>query len=407
MSSPLPKLFFYSQPSWSLGALRHSLGLADSLGQAFRVTLVLGSPIPDGVVAPANVLVRELPPTTLTDDGSIETVDRRRALDQTLELRREKLLELFASTSPEVLLIDRFPLELITLASELVPLIHSAMASSTVPVMACSVRNPDDVGEAAFADQDTLELLDSCFDMLLVHTDPGHVRIQDRSPEVVKLPIQILHTGFVDLSELGSDSTAAPPNPIPELLVSGGSGHDSAKLLKLAALEHGRLWREEGLETRIVAGPSISNEDWKELRRLTRSNRHVRLQRSVENIVPLLTQAEVVVGEGGFNASLDVLQNSTPAVIIPRRQPGGSQARQARRLEQGGQAVVVEPWQLNGESLLKAVQEARYSKPPAPGYNMEGGSTTTRILSEYLAHREPLDEGARSAGLTGTGTSGR
>ncbi len=407
MSSPLPKLFFYSQPSRSLGALRHSLGLADSLSQSFRVTLVLGSPIPDGVVTPANVLVRELPPTTLTDDGSIETLDRRRDLDQTLELRRDKLLDLFISTSPEVLLIDRFPLELITLASELVPLIETALARDTVPVMACSVRNPDDVGEAAFANQDTLELLDSCFDMLLVHTDPSHVNIQDRSPEAVKLPIQILHTGFVDLSELGSDSTATPPNPTPEVLVSGGSGHDSATLLKLAALEHSRLWGEEGLETRIVTGPSISEETWKELRRLTRSSRHVRLQRSVENLVPLLTQAEVVVGEGGFNASLDVLQNSTPAVIVPRRQPGGSRARQARRLEREGQAVVVEPWQLDGKSLLKAVQKARYSNPPEPGYDMEGGITTTRILSEYLGQRLPLDEEARSSSRTGTGTSGR
>jgi predicted glycosyltransferase len=348
-----------------------------------------------------------LPPTTLTDDGSIETVDRRRDLDQTLELRRDKLLDLFASTSPEVLLIDRFPLELITLASELVPLINSALTRDTVPVMACSVRNPDGVDEATFADQDTLELLDSCFDMLLVHTDPSHVNILDRSPEAVDLPIQILHTGFVDLSELGSDSTTTPPNPTPEVLVSGGGGRDSATLLKLAALEHERLWREEGLETRIVTGPSISEENWKELRRLTRSSRHVRLQRSVENLVPLLTQAEVVVGEGGFNASLDVLQSSTPAVIVPRRQPGGSQARQARRLEQEGQAVIVEPWQLDGKSLLKAVQKARYSNPSEPGYNMEGGSTTTRILSQYLANRSPLDEQAMSASRIGTGASGR
>jgi|GEM_PF-1654481 len=407
MSSPLPKLFFYSQPSWSLGALRHSLGLASSLSQSFRVTLVLGSPIPDGVVAPANVLVRELPPTTLTDDGGIQTIDRRRDLDRTLELRRDKLLELFASTGPEVLLVDRFPLDLITLASELVPLVNSALASNKVPVMACSVRSPDDVGEPAFVDENTLELLDSCFDMLLVHTDPSHVKIEDRSPGASKLPLQVLHTGFVDVSNLGSDSTAAPPNPTPEILVSGGSGHDSAKLLKLAALEHNRLWREEGLETRIVTGPSISEEDWKELRRLTRSSRHVRLQRSVENLIPLLTQAEVVVGEGGFNANLDVLQNSTPAVIVPRRQPGGSRIRQARRLEQEGQAVVVEPWQLDGKSLLKAVRKARYSNPPEMGYNMDGGSTTTRILSEYLAHRSSLEKEAMSASRTGTGSSSK
>jgi predicted glycosyltransferase len=133
----------------------------------------------------------------------------------------------------------------------------------------------------------------------------------------------------------------------------------------------------------------------------------VRLQRSVDNLVPLLTQAEVVVGEGGFNASLDVLQNSTPAVIVPRRQPGGSRARQARRLEQEGHAVVVEPWQLDGNSLLKAVKKARYSNPPEQGYDMEGGITTTRILREYLAHRSSLDKGARSASLTGAGTSGK
>ena len=405
MSSPLPKLFFYSQPSWSLGALRHSLGLAQSLSQSFRVTLVLGSPIPNGVVAPANVLVRELPAAALADDGHIQTLDRRRDLAQTLELRRDKLLDLFASTRPEVVLVDRFPLELITLASELVPLINMALTSDTVPVMACSVRSPDDVGEPAFVDQDTRELLDSCFDMLLVHTDPSHVNIQDRSPEAMNLPVQILHTGFVDVSELDSGSPPAPPNPTPELLVSGGNGHDSAKLLKLAALEHGRLWREEGLETRIVAGPSISEEDWKELRHLTRSSRHVRLQRSVENLVPLLTQAQVVVGEAGFNASLDVLQNSTPAVIIPRRQPGGSQTRRARRLEREGQAVVVEPWRLDGKSLLKAVQKARYNNPPELGYNMEGGSTTTRILREYLTTCSSLDKEARSASRTGA--SGR
>jgi hypothetical protein len=69
--------------------------------------------------------------------------------------------------------------------------------------------------------------------------------------------------------------------------------------------------------------------------------------------------------------------------------------------------VVVEPWQLDGKSLLKAVQKARYSNPPKPGYDMEGGITTTRILREYLAHRSSLDKGARSASLTGAGTSGK
>lgn len=402
MSSPLPKLFFYSQPSWSLGALRHSLGLADSLSESFRVTLVLGSPLPDRVAVPANVLIRELPPATLSNGGGIETMDRRRDLNRTLELRREKLLELFASTDPEVLLVDRFPLELIALAPELLPLVNSARASSTVAVVACSVRSPDDVGEAAFVDQDTRELLDSSFDMVLVHTDPSHVKIQDRSPEAIKLPVQVLHTGFVDVSNLGGDSPPSPPNPKPELLVSGGSGHDSAKLLKLVALEHRMLWKEESLDTRIVTGPSISEENWKELRRLTRSSRHVRLQRSVENLVPLLTQAEVVVGEGGFNTCLDVLQNSTPAVIVPRQQPGGSRTRQARRLEQEDQAVIIEPGQLDGKSLLKAVRKARYSNPPKPGYNMKGGNTTTRILREYLAHHSSLNDETGSVDRTGT-----
>ena len=102
-----PALLFYCQHSVGLGHLMRSYALCEGLTERFRVTLLAGGDLPDGIEPPRDVDLVALPPLGVQKNGfgtrGGNTVER------TWELRHRRILMTLGRVQPRVVLVELFP----------------------------------------------------------------------------------------------------------------------------------------------------------------------------------------------------------------------------------------------------------------------------------------------------------
>lgn len=386
-----PGLLLHCQHSLGLGHLVRSLALAESFAQRFRVVVVSGGRVPRNTRVPAGIELIELPPVKAAPGGGLESADGRRSLERALELRRAAVLSAFGELRPAVVVVELFPFGRKKLAGELVPLLERARAEGAVTV--CSVRDilvgrGERQGEHDLrASRTANELLD----LVLVHADPRVARLRDtfRPAEPLRVPVE--HTGFV-LPAGGAPARASAPRGV---LVSAGGGLVGGPLLRAALEAH----RRGAGPMRLVAGPFLPEEEWRELRTQAAGRRGLALRRSVRDLGAELATASASVSQCGYNTALDVLRSGVPALMVPFAAPGeDEQTRRARRLAELGAVRVLDPDRLGGEVLAAAIGELREFRPARLDLRTNGARRSTDLVAELVTARRPRTRARAGAG---------
>lgn len=375
-----PGLLLHCQHSLGLGHLVRSLALAESFAQRFRVVVVSGGRVPRNTRVPAGIELIELPPVKAAPGGGLESADGRRSLERALELRRAAVLSAFGELRPAVVVVELFPFGRKKLAGELVPLLERARAAGAATV--CSVRDilvGRGEGQAEHdlrASRTANELLD----LVLVHADPRLARLEDtfRPPEPLRVRIE--HTGFV-----------LPPGEVPRraadpsgVLVSAGGGLVGGPLLR-AAVEAAAL---RGGPMRVIAGPFLPEEEWRDLRARAGGVADVTLRRAVPSLAAELASVACSVSQCGYNTALEVLRSGVPALVVPFAAPGeDEQTRRARRLADLDAVRLLDPASLDASSLAAAIDELSGFEPSPLALSTDGAERSAEVVAELAPSR--------------------
>jgi predicted glycosyltransferase len=369
-----PALLFYCQHSVGLGHLTRSYALSRALTQRFRVVLVCGGPVPDGIAPPEGVEVVALPPVGVGADGRFGSHDPALSLDEAWAARRERMLAALADVRPAVVLVELFPFGRAKFARELVPLLEAARAAgaataSSVRDILVSRRRDQRAHDERAAARANAQL-----DAVLVHSDPAFARLEDTFAPVRRLTVPVHHTGFVVRN---GDS---PPNGARGLVVSAGGGRVGGPLLRAAAGARRLLGSE--LPMRLVAGPFLPADDWRALAAAD----GVELVRTVPDLAAELRGAVASVSQCGYNTALDVVRAGVPALVVPYATPQeDEQLRRARRLERLGAVRVLDPARLGSATLARAIEQVLRFEPAPPRLDTGGARRTAEILWEMVA----------------------
>ena len=111
-----PALLFYCQHSVGLGHLMRSYALCAGLAEHFRVVLLTGGDLPEGIDPPAGIELVALPPLGVQKDGF---GSRNGDVDRTWELRHRRILMTLGRVQPSVVLVELFPFGRAKFAREL------------------------------------------------------------------------------------------------------------------------------------------------------------------------------------------------------------------------------------------------------------------------------------------------
>jgi predicted glycosyltransferase len=373
-----PSLLFYCQHSVGLGHLMRSYALCAELAHRFRVVLVCGGPLPDGIEPPRGVELVALPALGVDPGGRFVSHDRRFTVEEAWTERHARILATLYSVRPAVLLVELFPFGRAKFAREIVPLLEAARASGAL--CACSLRDILVRGRSNQRrhDERACELVNAHLDAILVHCDARFARLEETFGPRRRLAVPVYYTGFV----------AAPAAPGPRyarrIVVSAGGGLVGEPLLRAAADAQPTLWARTGLPMRLVAGPFCPPKARGALSR--RRQPGLEVLHTTPDLAAELREAAASVSQCGYNTALAVIRARVPALVVPyATEEEDEQRSRAERLAELGALRALAPEELTPAALAGAVETLLEFEPKPAELDLEGARESARVLSELVA----------------------
>jgi predicted glycosyltransferase len=228
-------------------------------------------------------------------------------------------------------------------------------------------------------DAETVGLVQAHFDGVLVHGDPGFVRLEATFPLTADIADKVSYTGIV-----------APPAPKQasetfDIIASAGGGAVGMELLKAAGEAAKTLPAD--LRWLLISGPNLPEADFASLSQAIPSN--VTLVRFRKDFPSLLSAARVSISQAGYNTVGDLLRTDCRPILIPFVAGGETeQTVRAERLEKLGLADLLPEKGLTADHVAAAVSAALSAPKRRTAdltIDLEGARRTAEIIRAMLA----------------------
>lgn len=376
-----PRVFFYVQHLLGIGHLARASRVATALAEGgFAVTVVTGGTPVAGFPGDA-VEHLALPAVTSRDEGFSSLVDENgSAVDAAFEAhRRTLLLDAFAKHRPDVLIVEAFPFGRRQMRFELLPLLDTASAAASRPLIATSIRDILQARTKPGRDAETAGLVQRYFDLVLVHGDPGFAKLEDTFPLAGEIAGRVAYTGLV------APPPVAPSRERFDIVVSAGGGAAGSGLVAAAVDAAQRL--DPTLTWLLVTGPNLPQTAFD--RAAAAAPVNMQIVRFRQNFAALLASARLSLSQAGYNTVCDILRAGCRAVVVPFASGGETeQTLRAERLQALGLTEMVAEAELSGDSLARAIDAAlQRPAPPVARLALDGAQRSAEILREALARR--------------------
>lgn len=380
-SAPAGRVFFYVQHLLGIGHLARASRVARALTDSgFAVTLVTGGTPVKGFPGEGIAHV-QLPPVVASNSGfsALADLDGNPVDAQFEQARTALLIDAFRQARPDVVIIEAFPFGRRQVRFELRPLIDAIEETTPRPLLYSSVRDILQENRKPGRDRETVDIVRAHFDGVLVHGDPGFVRLDETFSLAAEIADHVHYTGLV-----------APPKPVPatdqfDTVISAGGGAVGAALIK-ASLDARDILGETAPWC-IITGPNLPQLDYDHL--AAHAGEGVSLFRFRPDFPSLLPNATLSISQAGYNTVCDLLRARCRSLLVPFAAGGETeQSVRAEKLEALGLARVVPEANLTGAAIANAVTAARALVfPEKLPVSLDGAAQTARFLHERLAER--------------------
>ena len=370
----------YVQHLLGVGHLQRSLQLAAELARHdFTVELVSGGRA-QALTMPTGVRLRQLPPV-YSPDGSFT-----RLLDQDgnpinadwCDQRKQQLLEIFASCSPQVLITETFPFGRRMMRFELIPLLQAARASSTCTQVIASIRDILQPKSRAGRNEEICDLVSEFYDHVLVHGDQKIVGLEESFPLADRISDKVFYSGYICAS---GGTVSVPGDGVNEVLVSAGGSATGLDILT-AAIAAKPMSILKDLRWRILVSPSIDESHLAELKRL--AGEGTIIERNRPDFSELVKRARLSISQAGYNTITDILNSTAAAVVIPYAEADEiEQTMRARKLQRLGRLVMLQQNELSVATLASAIEQADRQEPSLE-VNLGGAGNSVTMISQWL-----------------------
>lgn len=376
-----PRVFFYVQHLLGIGHTVRAAALTRAMRRrGLDVVYVSGGfdALDDDL---AGATVRRLPPvrsadasfTTLLGEGDTPIDDAWR------DRRRAALLSAYRETQPDLVLIETFPFGRWPFRFELLPLLQEAQGAARI---LCSLRDVLVPKTKPSRLEAIVEVIETYFDAILVHGDPGFVRLDETFAPTPRIAGKVHYTGYVADPMANPGDTSPDGTGTGEVIVSAGGGGTGGPMMRtaLAARASTSL---AGAPWRFLIGPNMPRQD--------AENLHGDTDIIVEPVRPdfraLLTRAAVSVSQGGYNTIMDILTAGARSVVVPFSEHAQSeQLHRARLLAAKGGITLVEEERLTPETLAAAIDHAAAGpRAQATGLDLGGARRSAELIAAAAA----------------------
>lgn len=374
-----PRVLFYVQHLLGIGHLARASRVAQALVEdGFALTLVTGGAPVAGFPA-AGLTEIKLPAIVAASQGFAGLADvKGKPVDEAFKTRRrDQLLTILADLKPDIVIIEAFPFGRRQMRFELMPLLEAIEDARPRPMLVTSIRDLLQERVKAGRNEETRDIVQRHFDLVLVHGDPRFAKLDETFPFAREIGEKVAYTGLV------AGPVPGPASERFDVLVSAGGGAAGAGLIKAtvsaSALDgSGRKWA-------LITGPNLRQAEYDAA--LAGKSPDLSIFRFRPDFPNLLAGAQLSVSQAGYNTVCDLLRAGCRSLLVPFAAGGETeQTARAARLSEMGLASVVEEKDLDGPRLLEAVESALAKpKPPANSLDLDGAKRSAQILRQQLA----------------------
>jgi predicted glycosyltransferase len=386
MSGP-GRVLFYVQHLLGIGHQRRGATLTRAMQDAgLDVTYVSGGHgIPNLDLGGAELV--QLPPVRAVDLYFKKLVDEN---DQPIndawrERRRDGLLAVWRRIQPHVIVLELYPFGRRQMRFELLPLLDAALASERRPIIASSVRGVLVASPKPERLVEMLKRVETYFDHVLVHGDPGLVPFESTFPHAAQIAGKLHYTGYV-VDRTGQRGGPGSPG-WDEVLVSSGGGAMGDALMR-SAIQARAKSTLNGKRWRVLVGVKVPEEEYQALIALAAESGKtgdIVVERARGDFPTMLMNCALSISQGGYNTLMECMHAGCRAIIVPYA--GGLETEQTLRAEllaKRGVITVLAETELSPGAMAEAVERSLAGPGAATaGVRTDGAANGARQIAAW------------------------
>ena len=372
------RVMLYCQHVLGVGHFFRSMEIAKAFKRHDVLFLEGGEPLAD-FAPPPHVERVFLPPLMM--DAEFSRVESRSGNIEEIKSTRKRLLdEVFRNFAPDVFLIELFPFGRKYFRFELLPLLQEIKQAALPVKVICSLRDilVEKSDQAAYEER-VINTLNDFFDLLLIHSDPQLIRLDETFSRVKDIAIPIEYTGFV---------TRTPPKTVTDntgLIVVSGGGSPVGKDLLAAAIGAVQLLPDRELLLRAFASPFLEQDDLASLEELAARDERTTLLSFSSDFLRELAAANLSVSMAGYNTCMDILSSGVKALVYPFPQ-NREQRTRAEKLQKLGVLTVIDSLRLEDlAAQISAELQNKHSNTATATILLDGAANTVRTVEKYCS----------------------
>lgn len=385
------RVTLYSHDTYGLGHLRRNLAIAEHLlarEGRFSVRLLTGSPVADQWRFPANLEVVALPPVVKTGVETYAPRNSHLPFSLVKAYREALIVKAIVAQPPDILLVDHAPAGMNGELMASLAYIRRELPHTKVIIGLRDILDSPETVRRLWGEQHTIELLDELYDLILVYGCRDLFDVVEAYEIPSKVAAKVRYCGYVARPYVPAAAQAPAQRPL--VLVTAGGGEDGHFLMD-AYLRCLTQLPDGCVRSLIVTGPLMSEADRRLLDRVPGLASDVELISMTHDLPSLLQRADLVVGMGGYNSSMEIVASGRPAIIVPRVAPRAEQAMRAALLEQLGLVRCVLPGPDLESRLAARIGEALAESSVRDNRQALDMSGAARIAEQFATLTEEAD----------------
>lgn len=360
-----PRIVLYSHDTFGMGNIRRTLLLAQeflSQDPTVSILIITGSPMIHAFRIPAGVDYIKLP---CLDRVDAELYAPRYLAGCAEEVRDTRAAILKASVlrfDPDLMVVDKRPAGV---DGELLPTLKSLRQEGRKTKLVVGIRDILDDPERTrnvLTNNGSFDVIDEFYDEVWIY---GSKSIFDTSSEYA-FPQSVANKthfcGYLKRPTISAQQTEGSPR----VLVTTGSGGDGSAMIEAYLMGLSSLPRKIALRSTVIFGPQMPAIRRQELLQNFGYLADVTFLDFEADISQRYAESDLVVSQAGYNTVCELLSFSRRAILVPRAEPVREQLIRARLLAERGYFDLIEPHDLNPQTVISKVMTALSSAPMSP-----------------------------------------
>ena len=363
-----------------MGHLIRSVEIVKGLIPDFEICFINGGQVIPEFEFPTEIEVINIPAVkTDSEFNELRPVDDSLTMAEVETIRTNMLLDTCDRFKPDILIVELFPFGRRRFSFELIPLVEKAKAMGTKIVS--SVRDIVVTKQNQQRHEEKVcRLINKYFDLLLIHGDPNFVKLNLSFSRVNDFNCPVHYTGYVVQP---IPKTCQVILDKPTILVSVGGGRFGHDLLECVALAAPILKDKIPHHIQIFTGAFSPDRVLTKLQDLTKDLDNITCDRYTTNLLNYMQQADLSIGMGGYNTTMNILSTGIPAMMMAfQGNNDKEQETRLQKLDSLGRVKTIQPENLEPEKFAEQIINYLEQTHSELALNLDGVANTAKYLNQ-------------------------